>query len=69
MVTAKNTVGAGDCLLGGFLVGLARGWNLETCARYAVACGTAKVMHPETGVLTAADADTVVRSVVLEHIA
>ena len=69
IVTARNTVGAGDCLLGGFLVGLARSWNLETCARYAVACGTAKVMHPETGVLTAADADTVVRSVVLEHIA
>ena len=68
MVTAQNTVGAGDCLLGGFLVGLARSWTLETCARYAVACGTAKVMHPETGVLTAADVDTVARSIVLEYV-
>lgn len=68
-VTARNTVGAGDCLLGGFLVALARGWNLETCARFAVACGTAKVMHPETGVLSAADVETIARSVVLEHVA
>ena len=67
-VTARNTVGAGDCLLGGFLVGLSRGWSLDTCARYAVACGTAKVMHPETGVLSATDVDTLARSVVLEHV-
>lgn len=68
-VAAQNTVGAGDCLLGGFLVGLARGWDFEACARYAVACGTAKVMHPETGVLSATDVDTIARAIVLEHVA
>lgn len=62
-VTARNTVGAGDCLLGGFLVGLARGWGIEACARHAVACGTAKVMHPETGMLSIADVEQVARAV------
>src|SRR4030095_6797309 len=42
-VTARNTVGAGDCLLAGFAIGFVRRWPIEQCARYAVACGTAKV--------------------------
>jgi tagatose 6-phosphate kinase len=57
LVDARNAVGAGDCLLGGFAVGLVRGWSVEECARYAVACGSAKVLHPETGVLRAGDVD------------
>ena len=60
---ARNTVGAGDCLLAGFAVGLVRGWTIEECGRYAVACGTAKVTHPETGLLRSADVDDVIRAV------
>ena len=66
-VEARNTVGAGDCLLGGFLVGLSRGWPLERCGRFAVACGTAKVMHPDTGVLRPADVDALESAVFLEQ--
>jgi 1-phosphofructokinase family hexose kinase len=68
-VQARNTVGAGDCLLGGFLVGLAQGWGIEDCARYAVACGTAKVLHPDTGMLAASDVEDLRRAVRLVEIA
>jgi tagatose 6-phosphate kinase len=60
---AKNTVGAGDCLLAGFATGLLRGWPIEQCGRYAVACGTAKVMHPETGMLLGTEVDELMRAV------
>jgi 1-phosphofructokinase family hexose kinase len=60
---ARNTVGGGDCLLAGFAVGLLGGWPIERCARYAVACGTAKVIHPDTGMLRRADVDEVIQSV------
>ena len=63
-VEARNTVGAGDCLLAGFVVGLTRQWTLEACARYAVACGTAKVQHPETGMLRREDVEAL-----LPHVA
>jgi len=60
---ARNTVGAGDCLLAGFAVGLSRGWPIEQCGRYAVACGTAKVTHPETGMLASAEVEDLARAV------
>jgi 1-phosphofructokinase family hexose kinase len=64
-VTARNTVGAGDCLLAGFAIGFVRRWPIEQCARYAVACGTAKVMHPETGMLLGAEVEELMRAVSL----
>jgi 1-phosphofructokinase family hexose kinase len=67
-VTARNTVGAGDCLLGGFAVGLLRGDALEDCARFAVACGTAKAMHPETGVFRPSDVETLLPHVIASRI-
>ena len=63
IANARNTVGAGDCLLAGFAIGLSRGWPIEQCARYAVACGTAKVTHPETGMLASAEVEDLVRAV------
>jgi tagatose 6-phosphate kinase len=66
-VEAQNAVGAGDCLLGGFMVGLQRGWPLERCGRFAVACGTAKVMHPDTGVLRPSDVETIAAAVSIEE--
>jgi 1-phosphofructokinase family hexose kinase len=60
---ARNTVGAGDCLLAGFAIGLLRGWPIEQCGRYGVACGTAKVMHPETGMLLSGEVDELMRAV------
>jgi 1-phosphofructokinase family hexose kinase len=62
-VPVRNAVGAGDCLLGGFAVGLLREWPVDECARYAVACGTAKVMHAETGVMRREDVEHLARSI------
>jgi 1-phosphofructokinase family hexose kinase len=59
----RNPVGAGDCLLAGFAVALRHGWPFEQCGRFAVACGTAKVGHPETGMLSPADVEDVLRAV------
>jgi tagatose 6-phosphate kinase len=47
--TPLNTVGSGDCLLGGIAVGFARGLPLDEVLRLGVACGAANAMHPETG--------------------
>jgi tagatose 6-phosphate kinase len=46
---ALNTVGSGDCLLGGVAVGLSRGLPLDEVLRLGVACGAANAMHAETG--------------------
>lgn len=69
VASARNTVGAGDCLVAGFAVGLLRGWSIEECGRYAVACGTAKVMHPETGMLLRTDVEELMRAVAVTALA
>lgn len=69
ILDVRNAVGAGDCLLGGFAVGLVRSWSVEECARYAVACGSAKANHPETGVLRASDVETMLPSVTIARMA
>ena len=60
---------AGDCLLAGFAIGLWRGWPIEQCGRYAVACGTAKVTHPETGMLASAEVEDLARAVSVTSLA
>jgi 1-phosphofructokinase len=37
----KNTVGAGDSMVAGFLAGLSMGYNSVDCYKMAIACGTA----------------------------
>jgi 1-phosphofructokinase family hexose kinase len=64
----RNSVGAGDCLLAGFAVALVHGWQFEQCGRYAVACGTAKVAHPETGLLRRTDVEEVLRAVTVARL-
>ncbi len=64
-VEVRNTVGAGDCLLGAFAVALRRGDALVDCARFAVACGTAKAAHPEIGLFHRADIDRLLPQVVV----
>jgi tagatose 6-phosphate kinase len=68
VMDARNAVGAGDCLLGGFAVGLLRGWSVEECARYAVACGSAKVSRPETGMLRRSDVEALLPAVTITPI-
>jgi 1-phosphofructokinase family hexose kinase len=62
-VVPVNVVGAGDCLLGGVAVGVSRGGGIDDVLRLAVACGTAKVLSPEIGVVRREDIDEVLRQV------
>ncbi len=68
-VLVRNSVGAGDCLLAGFATSLMRGCSIEQCARFAVASGTAKVGHPETGMLRAADVEELAAAVTMTELA
>jgi 6-phosphofructokinase 2 len=47
-VQVRNTVGAGDSAVAGFLYGITRGDDLETALRYAVAAGTATTLREGT---------------------
>ncbi|PJI06797.1 MULTISPECIES: 1-phosphofructokinase [Clostridium] len=48
-VHAVNPVGSGDSLVGGFAVGIERGYNIEKIIALGTACGTANAMIKETG--------------------
>jgi tagatose 6-phosphate kinase len=60
---AENTVGSGDCLLGGIAVGLARGLALEEVLRLGVACGTANTLSMEHGYVRREHVDAVLPQV------
>lgn len=45
-VLVKNTVGAGDSTVAGFVLKYAGGKGLEECVRFATACGTAATLAP-----------------------
>lgn len=45
-VTVRSRVGAGDSTVAGFIFRLARGKEIEDCARFATACGTAATLAP-----------------------
>ena len=56
-LTVVNSVGAGDCMLAGLAVGLARKLAPEDVLRLGAACGSAKVLTEETGMLRREDVD------------
>jgi len=47
-VEVKNTIGAGDSAIAGFVHGLAEGKSIKDALRYAVAAGTATTLMPGT---------------------
>lgn len=47
-VEVKGTVGAGDSMVAGIVLSLARGRSLLEALQYGVACGTADTMNPGT---------------------
>lgn len=50
-----NTVGSGDSLLGGFIVGYYLGNDLEQCFRWGMACGTANTLMSGAGLFSKKD--------------
>ncbi|MCK5443047.1 MAG: 1-phosphofructokinase family hexose kinase [Maribacter sp.] len=47
-VFPKSTIGAGDSMLAGMVLGLAEGKTYSEMTKYGVACGTAAIMSPGT---------------------
>ena len=67
-VTAKSTVGAGDAMLGGILMGLEKGADMLTSFRYGVAAGAASVLSEGTQPLQYADFEMLLPQVTLREI-
>jgi len=51
----KSTVGAGDSMVGGIVLSLARGNDIRQATAFGVACGTAATMNPGTELCKAKD--------------
>jgi 6-phosphofructokinase 2 len=56
-VKVRSTIGAGDSMVGGAVVGLARGHDMIDAARLGVAAGTATVLSEGSGLCLPADVD------------
>lgn len=57
VVPIRSKVGAGDSMVGGLTLALARGWSLREAVRYGVACGSAAVMSEGTGLCQLEDVE------------
>lgn len=62
-VVVKNTVGAGDSTVAGFVLKYAGGKGLEECVRFATACGTAATLAPGNQLCQARDVQRLVPKV------
>lgn len=62
-VDVVNSVGAGDCLVGGLAAALARNANIVDALRSGVAAGAAKVLSPDTGAVRREDIDRLLPAV------
>ncbi|BAV06866.1 6-phosphofructokinase 2 [Filimonas lacunae] len=58
-VRVKSTVGAGDSMLGGILLGLTQAKTLAEAVRWGVACGTAATMNEGTALCKREDAEKI----------
>lgn len=67
-VEARSTVGAGDAMIGGVMMGLENGLPLEEAFRYGVAAGAASVMTDGTGLLHKKDFDALVPKVTVQEV-
>jgi 6-phosphofructokinase 2 len=56
-VEVQSRVGAGDSMVGGMALALARGASMREAARFGIAAGAAAVMTPGTGLCRRADAE------------
>ena len=67
-VRVRSAVGAGDSLVGGIVVGLARGYDLRRAATLGVAAGTAAVLTDGSELCARADVDELLPLVATEEI-
>lgn len=67
-VEVSSTVGAGDAMIGGILMGLDRGDPIEECFRYGVAAGAASVMTDGTQLIRRNDFELLLRKVTVQEV-
>jgi len=67
-VEVDSTVGAGDSVVGGFVLGHSRGKDLADCMRLACAAGTATAQTPGTGLCHRADVEAILPRVDLSKV-
>ncbi len=67
-VEARSTVGAGDAMIGGVLMGLDRGAPMEEAFRYGIAAGAASVMTDGTQLLRPDDFHALVPKVTVQEV-
>lgn len=65
VVPVKSKVGAGDSMVGGTVLALARGADLIEAVKFGVAAGTAAVMNAGTELCRREDVETIVRHVIV----
>ena len=58
-VKIKSTVGAGDSMLAGIIIGLQKELPLKNVLQYGVACGTAATMNPGTELCNKEDVEQI----------
>lgn len=59
VVPIQSKVGAGDSMVGGMTLALARGWSLRDAVRYGIAAGSAAVMTPGTELCRREDVEAI----------
>lgn len=64
-----NSVGSGDAAVGGFAVGLARGWGFAECLRLAAACGAANVLTKECAQVRPEDVERLLPAITIVDLA
>jgi 6-phosphofructokinase 2 len=62
-VKRRSTVGAGDSMVAGMVLSLAKGWEPSEAARYGVAAGTAATLNPGTELCHLEDVEKLFRLV------
>ncbi|MBP3540218.1 MAG: 1-phosphofructokinase [Clostridia bacterium] len=67
-VEARSTVGAGDAMIGGVMMGLENHLPLEEAFRYGVAAGAASVMTDGTQLIRKNDFDALVPKVTVQEV-
>lgn len=67
-VEARSTVGAGDAMIGGVLMGLDAGRSLADSFRYGVAAGAASVMTDGTQLMRRNDFDALLPKVTVQEV-